>query len=206
MCYNYTLAKSSEELEAYYNTKWESKDRAFPVSIFPRKHAPILTHRWHNPLHAHTALELIFWGWNARIKGEKTLVPNNRIEKIRSNRAFYGDRADRHRCLIPADSFKEWVRRGEEKSVYKFSMGGELFSLGGFTTLSDWNSGFSVFSMITVPPELQIRDQGPAGVFRPPLIIPIDLVPAWMDIDLKFEAVMKEIEKRGRQKIAAVVA
>lgn len=191
MCSNYQLYKNADDLEAYYDAKWEihKTGAVWKENIFPRFSVPVTTTRLVNGLPRGRVIEMAHWGWWLRERKGKPIF-NSRSESIVEKSRFYAPRLLKSRCLMPVTGFFEPA--GEARVKTLFSLGGEIFSIGGFMTLSEWKAGAVAVSMITVPAgnEMAGVHRGPLGDYRQPLLIPRALESAWLDPDLGFENVV----------------
>lgn len=122
-------------------------------------------------------LSAFVWGlipsWSSEPKG----FINARSETLEAKRSF-SESFQRRRCLIPADGFYEWKRRGKSKQPYYFQLQDE--SQFAFAGIWDrWQQdGASINScsiITTVPNELlaTIHD-------RMPVMLPPDAQDKWL--------------------------
>lgn len=201
MCSNYQLYKNADDLETYYNAKWEiHKDRIeIPESLWAKYQAPVASIMWNVDRPRGRVVQFARWGWEAKIKGKPKTVINSRIETVAGNRKFYGPRLDRERCLIPATSFIEFLGETKPKRKTSFSIGGELFSIGGFMMLDRWFSGVPAFTMLTVPADNEMKGLhlGPVNDYRQPFLIPRALEDAWLDPNLNFDDVLPMVKSHS---------
>jgi putative SOS response-associated peptidase YedK len=114
MCGRYTLTSQAglvEELEAALdpqvtaNAWWKAR-----FNLAPTQDAPVVTLR-----DGARVLEMMRWGlvpfWAAREAKRAPLMINARVESL-EDKAVFRDALARRRCLVPADGFFEWQRRG----------------------------------------------------------------------------------------------
>ncbi len=105
------------------------------------------------------------WGLVPSWSGEPKGIINARSETLESRPSF-AESFHRRRCLIPADGFYEWKRKGKSKQPYYFQMQDEAqFAFAGIW--DEWKKdGASITScaiITTVPNELlaTIHDRMP---------------------------------------------
>lgn len=129
-----------------------------------------------------TELSLLRWGlipsWSSKPKG----FINARSETL-DDKPSFSESFQNRRCLIPADGFYEWKRKGKGKQPYYFQMQDEApFMFAGIWDL--WQKdGVSVTScsiITTAPNELlaMIHDRMPA-------ILPGEAQDAWLSNDTR---------------------
>lgn len=124
------------------------------------------------------------WGLVPSWSNEATGFINARAETLELKRSF-SDSFHSRRCLIPADGFYEWQKRGKAKQPFYFQMQDELpFAFAGI--LDEWRrhdvSKISCAIITTTPNELlaTIHD-------RMPVILPPGAYDAWLNKDTESE-------------------
>jgi len=108
---------------------------------------------------------------------------NARAETITEKPAFREPMQSR-RCLIPADGFYEWSKKGKEKSPYCFALADDsIFAFAGIWDRWKNPKGESVetCSIITTSPNSQLADIHD----RMPVILERDSYDIWLDPGLK---------------------
>ena len=133
--------------------------------------------------------------WGYHIGGLNRLVVNARVESARDKKSFSND-WKKHRCVIPASYYFEWEHRktAEGKTILgsKYALWPENATatwLGGLYRL-EARDGFlyPVFTILT-------RAPGPAAAKihdRIPLILPENMVDAWIRPDSNPEEILRE--------------
>ena len=107
----------------------------------------------------------LVWGLVPHWSGEPKGIINARSETLQSKPSF-SESFQRRRCLIPADGFYEWKRRGKSKQPYYFQLQDESqFAFAGIW--DEWKKGgdsiTSCAIITTTPNELlaTIHDRMP---------------------------------------------
>jgi len=123
-------------------------------------------------------LTALKWGLIPSWSKEPTGIINARAETL-EDRASFSDSFQRRRCLIPADGFYEWKKRGKERLPYYFQLkDGDVFAFAGIW--DRWRGdGLTVLScaiVTTTPNELlcTIHD-------RMPVMLQPESHEAWLD-------------------------
>src|SRR5512143_3331462 len=129
MCGRYRLSSTERFLERF---NVENEIELSPrYNIAPGQEIPVI--RQHRERPVRTA-SLMRWGlipyWAKDDKGAYKMI-NARAETVAERPAFR-DAIQRHRCLVPANGFYEWQRRGAGKQPFHFGMAdGSLFAFAG---------------------------------------------------------------------------
>lgn len=194
MCGRSSLTKTEKELEKRFNATFYSEDleRYNPLpnyNVAPSHIMPIITQsdREH--------FQPMRWGFippwakdekigfkmiNARVE---TLLEKNTFKKAVSNK----------RCLVPADGFYEWKRKGKEKQAFRIQKkDASLFCYAGLW--SKWVSpqGEEIFSftVITQKPNKLVEDIHD----RMPVILTKEQEELWLSEDISPEELLNMIE------------
>jgi putative SOS response-associated peptidase YedK len=129
MCGRYRLSSTERFLERF---QVENEIELAPrYNIAPCQFVPIV--RQHRERPVRTA-SMVRWGlipyWSKDDKGAYKMI-NARAETVAERPAFR-EPIQRHRCLVPANGFYEWERRGAGKQPYHFGMADDsLFAFAG---------------------------------------------------------------------------
>ncbi len=129
MCGRYRLSSTERFLERF---EVENEiDLAPRYNIAPCQDVPVIRQNRERPVRT---VSMMRWGlipyWAKDEKGAYKMI-NARAETVAERPAFR-EPIQRHRCLVPADGFYEWARRGPEKQPYHFGMvDGSLFAFAG---------------------------------------------------------------------------
>jgi putative SOS response-associated peptidase YedK len=131
MCGRYRLSRRKQLIEEYFDTSpWED-DWNPRYNIAPTQPVPVIRQHATEPIRH---ISLMKWGlvpnWAKNMSGAARMI-NARSETAHTLPAFR-DAMKLRRCLIPADGFYEWQRRGSAKQPFCFEVGdGESFAFAG---------------------------------------------------------------------------
>ena len=111
--------------------------------------------------------------WGYKIPDGK-LIFNARSETA-GQKAMFADGMRQRRCLIPADCYYEWQKKGKEKQKYQLApTNANGFFLAGIYRIEQ---GFPVFSVLTKEPVESI-----AFIHnRMPVILPEEIILDWLN-------------------------
>jgi putative SOS response-associated peptidase YedK len=131
MCGRYRLSRRKQLIEEYFDSVSGEEDWTPHYNIAPTQPVPIIRQ---NPKEPRRELSLMRWGlipsWAKDMSGAATMI-NARSETVATKPAFRDPLTSR-RCLVPADGFYEWQRRGKAKQPYCFEVNdGGLFAFAG---------------------------------------------------------------------------
>ncbi len=131
MCGRYRLSKRKQLIEEHFDTVSGDEEWNPRYNIAPTQPVPVIRQ---NPKEPRRELSLVRWGlvpfWSKDLSGSAKMI-NARSETAATAPAFRDALASR-RCIIPADGFYEWQRRGKTKQPYCFEVNdGELFAFAG---------------------------------------------------------------------------
>lgn len=181
MCGRYTLSTPADLVAEIFDLD-ESLELEPRYNIAPTQLAPIVRLGEDGA----RALRMAQWGlvpwWAKEVSiGQRTI--NARSESVAETRAFRDSYRSR-RCLVPADGFYEWQRRGDGKQPFHLTLAdGTPFAFAGLYDLwrraeSEWLESFTILT--TKPNSLvePIHD-------RMPVILPRDAYAVWVDSTLE---------------------
>ena len=182
MCGRYRLSRRKQLIEEYFETEnevdWEPR-----YNIAPSQPVGIIRQ---DPSRPARHFSLARWGlipsWAADASiGFKTI--NARAETV-ANKPAFRDAFVSRRCLLPADGFFEWSRRGKEKQPFHFGMQDD--SLFAFAGLWDrWRDPTATViescSILTTTPNSLLADVHD----RMPVILPPENYDLWLDPSFK---------------------
>jgi hypothetical protein len=121
MCGRYRLSRRKQIIEEHFETVSAEDDWIPRYNIAPTQPVPIIRQ---NPKEPRRELSLVRWGlipsWAKDMSGAAMMI-NARSETAATKPAFRDPLTSR-RCLVPADGFYEWVRRGS-RTALKLIMG-----------------------------------------------------------------------------------
>lgn len=130
MCGRYRLSRRKQLVEEYFDASGED-DWSPHYNIAPTQPVPVV--RQH-PKEPRRQVSLMRWGlipaWSKDASSSAKMI-NARSETAHTLPAFR-EAIKLRRCLVPADGFYEWQRRGGAKQPFCFEVNnGELFAFAG---------------------------------------------------------------------------
>ena len=131
MCGRYRLSRRKQIIEEYFDTSPWDDDWSPRYNIAPTQTVPVIRQHPKEPVRQ---ISNIRWGlipnWAKDPSGAAGMI-NARSETASTKPAFR-DPLKFRRCLIPADGFYEWARKGASKQPFCFEVrDGELFAFAG---------------------------------------------------------------------------
>lgn len=180
MCGRYSLTSPVEAMRQLFDFDGRPNLPA-RYNIAPTQAIPIV-----RDLQAGDGRELVpaRWGlvpsWTKEIRPGAALI-NARIETVLEKPSFRGA-MKRRRCLIPADGFYEWRRRGGPKQPYRIMLGdGDLFAFAGIWECWNGPDGDMILSaaILTTEANAVIKD---IHKRMPVILDPRDYQP-WLDVN-----------------------
>ena len=131
MCGRYRLSRRKQIIEEHFDSVSGEEDWIPRYNIAPTQPVPIIRQHPKEPIRK---LSLVRWGlipsWAKDTSGAAMMI-NARSETAATKPAFR-DALKSRRCLVPADAFYEWQRRGKAKQPFCFEVSdGELFAFAG---------------------------------------------------------------------------
>jgi len=179
MCGRYRLARKKEILAETFDADIDDVEWNPRYNIAPGQDVPVLRQDRAQPLRS---LSLLRWGlvppWSKDAKTGYKMI-NARAETVASTPAFRDPLRSR-RCLIPADAFYEWAKKGKDKSPFCFSMADD--SIFAFAGIWDrWRNSdkkwIETFSIITTSANTLL-----SGIHdRMPVILKPEDYDLWLD-------------------------
>lgn len=176
MCGRYSLAVDPDLLRDEFDLDEAPQDLAARYNIAPTEPAAVITNRDPKHIRMHHFGLIPHWADEPSISHR---MINARRESLADKPAFR-DAYRRHRCLVIADGFYEWQRRGRSKQPYHVRLRSRRpFGFAGLWTVWRAPDGTRVPSctIITAPAEgalVEVHD-------RMPVIIPRALRAAWLE-------------------------
>lgn len=181
MCGRYSLSTPGELVAEVFEVD-ESLELKSRYNIAPTQAAPIVrASRQHGRVLSLARWGLIpYWAKEASI-GSRTI--NARCETL-AQTASFRDSFRRRRCLVPADGFYEWQKRGGAKQPFHLTLAdGTPFAFAGLfdrwrQAESEWIESFTIVT--TEPNSLlePIHD-------RMPVILPRESYELWLDASVE---------------------
>ncbi len=193
MCGRYRLSRRKKLVEEYFETAEWQDDWSPRYNIAPTQAVPVIRQHPKEPVRQ---ISLMKWGlvphWAKDTSGAARMI-NARSETAHSLPAFR-DAMKLRRCLIPADGFYEWQRRGSAKQPFCFEVAdGGLYAFAGLWERWRDPSGQLVksCSILTTTPNVMtsaIHD-------RMPVILDRESYDLWLDPGLTDVHVVSELLK-----------
>jgi len=185
MCGRYLSLSSPDALAERFAASTVKLEAAQPrYNVAPSTQVPaVIEHDGDRRLGA------IRWGfvprWAKQLKGSPQPI-NARVETVASNRMF-ATAFERHRCLLPADGFYEWLDRGEDRRKQPFHIAdpdGEPLAFAGIWSVwrdpaAEDAEPLSTAAIITTAAAGEMERIH----HRMPLILPASLWDDWLAAD-----------------------
>jgi putative SOS response-associated peptidase YedK len=193
MCGRYRLSRRKQLIEEYFDTSPWDDDWSPRYNIAPTQLVPAIRQHPKEPVRQ---ISLMKWGliphWAKDASAAASTI-NARSETAATKPAFR-DPMKLRRCLIPADGFYEWARKGTLKQPYCFEVReGELFAFGGIW--DGWKNPegqwVKTCSILTTTPNVvtsAIHDRMPA-------IIDPESYDLWLDPGMRDLAAISQLLK-----------
>ncbi|RKD28976.1 SOS response-associated peptidase [Thermohalobacter berrensis] len=134
-------------------------------------------------------IDFIKWGFPSEFSN--SLIINARSETVDVKPTFKNSFINR-RCLIPANSFYEWDKKGRKNEKYKIYLKDEnIFSMAGIWSIFQDKEG-RVFKAFTILTTSANKEMGNIHN-RMPVIIPREKEELWISDDIKDIKTIKEL-------------
>jgi putative SOS response-associated peptidase YedK len=204
MCGRYTIAHSTEEILERFDVLAEliSADAGPFTStvvepnynVAPTNVVPIIRTRKNESDEPFRVLENVKWGlipfWVKDLRANKPFI-NARAESL-LEKPFFKKLFARHRCIIPADGFYEWMKEGKTKTPMRIGVTGQkLFGLAGIW--DDWRTPdgevIRTCAIITTTNNELLQPVHN----RMPVILPPDLEALWLNPDVEDPALLAHV-------------
>ena len=193
MCGRYRLSRRKQIIEEYFDTSPWDDDWNPRYNIAPTQPVPVIRQHPKDPVRQISSMR---WGliphWAKDASGAASTI-NARSETAAEKPAFR-DPMKFRRCLIPADGFYEWARKGTSKLPYCFEVNdGELFAFAGLW--DGWKSAdgqwIKTCSILTTTPNAVTS----AVHDRMPVILRADDYDVWLDSGMQDVAAISDLLK-----------
>lgn len=193
MCGRYRLSRRKQLVEEYFGTAPWDDDWSPRYNIAPTQPVPVIRQHPKEPVRQ---VSMMKWGllphW-AKDPSIASSTINAKSETVAIKPAFR-DPLKFRRCLIPADGFYEWARKGTSKQPYCFEVnGGELFAFAGLW--DGWKNAegqwIRTCTILTTTPNAvtsAIHD-------RMPVILDPDAYDLWLDPGINDVKAVSELLK-----------
>ena len=177
MCGRYATTRSATDLSAFFEAYDDTSGLEADWNVAPTDPVPVVRMSQRRD---ERVLDTARWGllppWATDTRGAARMI-NARAETVATSKAFAPSLA-RRRCLVPADGWYEWVRRGAAKQAYYMTPpDGSVLAFAGLW--SAWGNGpepvltCSVLTTAALGGLARVHD-------RMPLILPADRWAAWL--------------------------
>jgi putative SOS response-associated peptidase YedK len=193
MCGRYRLSRRKQIIEEYFDTSPWDDDWNPRFNIAPTQPVPVI--RQH-PKEPSRQISMMRWGlvphWAKDISAAASTI-NARSETAATKPAFRAPIRFR-RCLIPADGFYEWARKGSSKQPYCFEVNeDELFAFAGLwdgwkDASGNWIKSCSILTTTPNAVSSAVHD-------RMPVILNPDSYDLWLDPGMQNVAAISELLK-----------
>jgi putative SOS response-associated peptidase YedK len=193
MCGRYRLSRRKQIIEEHFDCDpWED-DWNPRYNIAPTQPVPVIRQHPKEPVRQ---LSLMKWGLIAHWAKDPSIATstiNARSETAATKPAFR-DPLRLRRCLIPADGFYEWARKGASKQPFCFEVNeGELFAFAGLwdgwkNTEGQWIRTCSILTTTPNAVTSTVHD-------RMPVILDPDSYDLWLDPGMQNVVAISELLK-----------
>jgi putative SOS response-associated peptidase YedK len=193
MCGRYRLSRRKQLVEEYFDTVSGEEEWTPRYNIAPTQPVPVV--RQH-PKEPRRDLSLMRWGlipsWAKDTSGAARMI-NARSETAHTLPAFR-EAMKLRRCLIPADGFYEWQRRGSAKQPFCFEVDdGGLFAFAGLwerwrNPSGQWVKSCSILTITPNAVTSAVHD-------RMPVILCKDDYEVWLDPGMQNVSAVSELLK-----------
>ena len=193
MCGRYRLSRRRQTIEEQFDTADWQDDWSPRFNIAPTQPVPVIRQHPKEPIRQ---ISIMRWGlvpyW-AKDPSITTGTINAKSETAATKPAFR-DPLKFRRCLIPADGFYEWQRRGKSKQPFCFEVNnGGLFVFAGLWDGWKDSSGrwLKTCSILTTAPNAVTS----AVHDRMPVILDPNSYDLWLDPGIQNLAAISELLK-----------
>ena len=193
MCGRYRLSRRKQLVEEYFDSAPWDDDWNPRFNIAPTQLVPVIRQ---NPKEPVRDLSLMKWGlipaWSKDLSSAARMI-NARSETAHTLPAFR-EAMKLRRCLVPADGFYEWQRRGSAKQPFCFEVGdGGLFAFAGLwerwrDPSGQWVKSCSILTTTPNAVTSAIHD-------RMPVILDPDSYDLWLDPGMRDVAAASDLLK-----------
>jgi putative SOS response-associated peptidase YedK len=179
MCGRYRLSRRKQIVEEYFDSASDEQDWEPRYNIAPTQPVVVIRQNATGPIRE---LSLMRWGlipsWAKDSSGAASMI--NARSETASTKPVFADALKHRRCLMPADGFYEWKRRGGPKQPFCFQVNdGELFAFAGLWDrwMDSTGKWITTCSILTTTPNAvasTVHD-------RMPVILEPDSYDLWLD-------------------------
>jgi putative SOS response-associated peptidase YedK len=193
MCGRYRLSRRKQIIEEHFNCDAWDEDWSPRYNVAPTQSVPVIRQHPKEPVRQ---ISTMGWGlvphW-AQDASVAARTINARSETV-AEKPVFRDPIRFRRCLIPADGFYEWARKGTSKQPYCFEVNeGGLFAFAGLW--DGWKNPdghwIKTCSILTTTPNAVTS----AVHDRMPVILDPDSYDLWLDPGMQDVAAISELLK-----------
>jgi putative SOS response-associated peptidase YedK len=193
MCGRYRLSRRKQIIEEHFDCDPWDDEWSPRFNIAPTQPVPVIRQHPKEPVRQ---LSLMKWGLIAHWAKDPSIATstiNARSETAATKPAFR-DPLRLRRCLIPADGFYEWARKGASKQPFCFEVNeGELFAFAGLwdgwkNPDGQWVKSCSILTTTPNAVTSAVHD-------RMPVILAADSYDLWLDPGMQNVAAISELLK-----------
>ena len=193
MCGRYRLSRRKQIIEEHFDSVSGEEDWTPRYNIAPTQPVPIIRQHPKEPVRESS---LVRWGlipsWSKDSSASAKMI-NARSETAATLPAFR-DAMKSRRCIIPADGFYEWQKKGKAKQPYCFEVNeGSLFAFAGIwdrwkDPSGQWVKSCSILTTTANAVTSAVHD-------RMPVILDPDSYDLWLDPGMRNVNVASELLK-----------
>lgn len=141
MCGRYSISKKAREIGEHFHVTIPEQYQGEHFNAAPTQPLPVIS------MNQPATLQLFRWGllatWTSQT-GQSPLIINARAESLAEKKMF-SSLLSKNRCIIPADGFYEWEKKGKARQPWRFTVKNEpLFAFAG------------LFNRVTSPEGMQM--------------------------------------------------
>lgn len=179
MCGRYRLSRRKELIEEYFESAPWDEDWNPRYNIAPTQPVPVIRQHPKRPVRLISSMR---WGLIPNWSKDPSIAMGtiNAKSETAATKPAFRDPLKFRRCLIPANGFYEWARKGTSKQRYCFEVNdGELFAFAGLWDGWKKPSGewVKTCSILTTTPNAVTS----AVHHRMPVILDPDCYDLWLD-------------------------
>ena len=176
MCGRYSISKKAREIGEHFQVTIPETYQGEHFNAAPTQLLPVIC------MDKPAAVQLFRWGlfasW-ANPTGNSPLIINARAESLAQKKMF-SSLLSKNRCIIPADGFYEWEKKGKAKQPWRFVLNKEqLFAFAGLFNLITGPDGspMPAFTIITTQANEMVKNLHS----RMPVILSSQAQHAWLN-------------------------
>jgi len=193
VCGRYRLSRRKQIIEEHFGCDPWDTDWSPRFNIAPTQPVPVIRQ---NPKEPVRELSLMRWGLIPHWSKDASIAAStiNAKSETAATKPAFRDPLKLRRCLIPADAFYEWARKGASKQPYCFEVNeGELFASAGLwdgwkDSTGNWIRTCSILTTTPNTVTSSVHD-------RMPVILDPAHYDLWLDPGMQDVAAISELLK-----------